>query len=116
AQPPRNRLGRQWELRQLLEAGDRRAGVGDLMGSGQGRQRQVETPAPARKADAAFDGLATPFALPAKQRRPDLQDAAFDDGPRLLWLRADDRRRARLDDPGLLAGDLAERIAEKRLV
>ena len=46
-------------------------------------------------------------------RRAELQRLALDDGERALVLFGDDRRRAALQDAGLLVGDLLDRRAEK---
>src|SRR5439155_14015921 len=58
----------------------------------------------------------TPLAFPAVERGADRDGTLFDDGLRLARLRADDGRRARFQDAGLLAGNRRERVAEKSLV
>ena len=47
------------------------------------------------------------------QRRAELGRLPLDHGERVARLRRNDRRRAALENAGLLGGDLLERVAEK---
>ena len=50
---------------QLLQTCDRRSAIGDLVGTGKGRQRQIQPPMLAAKAHAGAVRNTAPFALPA---------------------------------------------------
>src|SRR6266851_6075721 len=92
-------------------------------GAGEGTGRGVAfNPLPYRgRGGTACGGgwwvrVAAPFFLPAVERCANGSGAGLDDGGGIIGLRADHRRRAGLQDAGLLAGDRRDGVAEKGLV
>src|ERR1700756_3225227 len=116
AQAASNRLGAQAEVDELLEAGDRRAGVHDLMRADQGGRWEIEIPALAGVSHSEARGIAAPLVPIPVKRRGEGTGPSLDEGFRLFRLRPNDRCHAGLQDPCLLAGNRRDGVTEKSLM
>ncbi len=89
------------------QAGERGAGIGNLMRAGQGRQRQLALAQPVGEDEIILPPRDGPFLAIAGKRRLELAGARLEDGQRVGRLRRHHHGPAALDDAGLLEGDLA---------
>ena len=95
---------------------DRDAGIAELVAAGEARARQVEEPVLVLEDQAAALGIGDPVAIAGKDRRAEPAGIRLDHVHHRSRLRRHHHRTAPLDDPGLLAGDLRQRVAEEFLV
>ena len=98
---------------QQTGGGDRRAGIVDLMASVEARERQIEQARCGLEDETSMLLVHVEIAARHVQWRAELLGPALDHRERLPLLPADDARHARLQDAGLLAGDLRQGFAEK---
>ncbi len=105
-------VGLDSERRELLDGGNCEPRIVDLVGTVQGRQRQIESRA-ANIAEAIRARFETPLAPGPEQRRLHLGGTPLDHRRRVRMLQRYDGRHARFHDARLIDGDLRHRIAEK---
>ena len=100
---------------EMAQRHDRRAGVRNLVGAAEVRQRQVEQPRLVLHDEAAGLLADVPMLAGDERGRAHGRDLRFDDRETLVVLGGDDHGHPTLDDAGLFARDLGERLAEKLL-
>ncbi len=98
------------------DGGDREPGIAELVPAGQARARQVEQPVLVLEDKPAALGKGDPVAVAGEDRGGEPGGVRLDHLHHLRDLRCHHRRAAALDDARLLAGDLAERVAEELFV
>ena len=92
---------------------DGKAGILELMAAVKLRRRQIEQAGLVLIDQPAALLGGGPVLAGDLERRIEPRRLPLDHGQRVARLRGDDRRRAALEDAGLLGGDLLERVAEK---